>query len=108
MKHTFYKEIAYLEQVESPEHTDNQRILWDKRKVRTLRMHYKNVPLDFITYLKTIGSGGIKEGEFVLFDGLKIPLELGLYPSVDLSDIKFFGYDSDNDFYGFDINSVDF
>ena len=104
----YSSEIAFLHRVEVPNDPQNKRTRLDEAALLQLRQAHPNLPEAFLDYLRAIGAGCFREGQFLVQDHLFDLEDLGLAEHFDVrSGIQFFGDTFSGDFSGFDLNRAD-
>ena len=104
MKYSFQKE--FLERHENKNDDTNLREQLSENEIRKIKEQYPNISLDFLDYLKEIGSGSFRECQFNVQKYLFDLDDVGLaeYYQIKKS-IKFFGDNFSGDFSGFDFDN---
>ncbi len=104
MKYKF--EIEFLKKHEDNDDQCNLRKIASDEDIQDLKEKYPLISIDFLDYLKEIGSGAFRECQFKVENYLYDLHDLGLAEHFDLREgIKFFGDNFSGDFSGFDFNS---
>ena len=90
---TNYKlESEFLGKVEDDKDETNKKELLSEEQLNKIIEKYPNVPLDYIAYLREIGSGNFRECQFKVQSFLFNLEDLGLDDHYDIkSNIWFFG-----------------
>jgi hypothetical protein len=106
---TNYKlESEFLGKVEDDKDETNKKELLSEEQLNKIIEKYPNVPLDYIAYLREIGSGNFRECQFKVQSFLFNLEDLGLDDHYDIkSNIWFFGDNYCGDFSGFDLDLYD-
>ncbi|MGL3002121.1 SMI1/KNR4 family protein [Flavobacterium sp. RSSB_23] len=106
---TNYKlESEFLGKVEDDKDETNKKELLSEEQLNKIIEKYPNVPLDYISYLREIGSGNFRECQFKVQSFLFNLEDLGLDNHYDIkSNIWFFGDNYCGDFSGFDLDLYD-
>ncbi|TWI03162.1 hypothetical protein IQ05_00091 [Flavobacterium tiangeerense] len=106
---TNYKlESEFLGKVEDDKDETNNKELLSEEQLNKIIEKYPNVPLDYIGYLREIGSGNFRECQFKVQSFLFNLEDLGLDEHYDIkSNIWFFGDNYCGDFSGFDLDLYD-
>ena len=104
MKYNFEKEL--LERHENKNEDTNLREQLSENEIRKIKEQYPNISLDFLDYLKEIGSGSFRECQFNVQKYLFDLDDVGLaeYYQIKKS-IKFFGDNFSGDLSGFDFDN---
>lgn len=100
----YQKEIDYLKRNNLLE---NNRVIISENEAREIRDFHKNIPEEFIDFLKEIGAGQFRNSQYEIksfvFDFYEIGLD-HIY-EIDKS-IVLFGNSFSGDFVGFDLSKI--
>lgn len=100
----YQKEIDYLKRNNLLE---NNRVIISENEAREIRDFHKNIPEEFIDFLKEIGAGQFRNSQYEIksfvFDFYEIGLD-HIY-EIDKS-ILLFGNSFSGDFVGFDLSKI--
>lgn len=100
-------EKEFLKKVENNSQ-QNKREIVNNDQIGKLLLEYPKLPLDYLDYLKEIGSGSFRESQFNVTSSLFDLEDLGLENHYDLkSNVWFFGDNFCGDFSGFDFDRND-
>ncbi len=101
----YKREIEFLEKVEEQNNPQNERTKLNTDELSKLKQIHPNLPVEYLDYLKEIGSGNFRECQFKVHGHLFDLEDLGLEEHYDLENgIKFFGDNFSGDFSGFDFS----
>lgn len=100
----YKEEICFLERVEDKKESEmNCREKWTEKEIKELVGQYPDIPKDYLDYLKEIGTGSLRECQFVVHVALDTIEDLTGLDLYDLEDKNFlvFGDNFSGDFSGF-------
>jgi hypothetical protein len=87
----YKEEICFLETVETKSE-QNDRIKFNDSEIAVIRNKYKNIPIDYLDYLKHIGCGSFRENQFMVYKNLVKLSDIGIETENDeTNNILFFG-----------------
>ena len=84
---------------------NENRIKLSVNEIEKIKHKYKNVPDDYLDYLKFVGWGSFRQCSFMVSsEPLKLK-NLDIETDIDETDLVFFGDDFDGDFAGFNLKN---
>jgi hypothetical protein len=102
---TYNQEKTFLLNVEK-DNPQNKRELFNEKKIKELLVKYPTLPDVFLDYLREIGAGSFREGQFNVYGWLGTLDTFGLAEVYDIQDnIIFFGDNYSGDFSGFNLSN---
>jgi len=100
---SYFEEIEFLNRVEKE--TSNREKL-NNDEIQKIKLKYKNLPNEYLDYLKYIGWGTFRESQFMVYKELLTPSDLDMEDDEDYEGIKelvFFGDDLAGTMAGFNL-----
>ena len=65
----YEQEVEFLSLVEDEKDESNQRrVLFSEQDCLEISQRYKKIPKEYLAYLKEIGSGTVREQQYVIYD----------------------------------------
>jgi hypothetical protein len=99
----YKEEIRFLETVETKS-KQNDRIKLNDNEIALLKNKHRNIPVDYLDYLKHIGWGSFRENQFMVYKNLAKLSDIGIETENEKnSNILFFGDNFSGDLSGFDL-----
>jgi hypothetical protein len=100
----YLEEIAFLDKVEEKLSKSNKRIRLSIEEIKNIKNKYKNIPDDYLDYLKYVGWGSFRESQFMIYEGLITFSDLGIETGTDeFNDLIFWGDNFAGDLSGFNL-----
>jgi hypothetical protein len=94
----YNNEVQFLKKVETND-SQNERTKLDDGKIALMKSTYKNIPEDYVQYLKQIGWGSFRENQFMVYETLMSLSDIGIDGN---NALLFFGDNFSGDLSGFD------
>jgi hypothetical protein len=99
----YLEEINFLNNVEEKIPMNENRTKLNDNEIEKIKSEHKNIPDEYLDYLKEIGWGSFRQCQFMIFGA---PLELddlGVETDIDETGIIFFGDNFGGDLSGFNL-----
>jgi hypothetical protein len=99
----YNNEIQFLKKVETNDF-QNERTKLDDEKIALMKSTYKNIPEDYLQYLKQVGWESFRECQFMVYESLMTLSDIGMELENDeYNHLLFFGDNFSGDLSGFDL-----
>ena len=99
------EEINFLNKVEEKIPMNEGRTKLNYDEIEKIKNEHKNIPDDYLDYLKEIGWGSFRECRFMVFGKPSKLDDIGVGTDIDETGLIFFGDNFAGDFYGFNLKN---